>query len=106
MDFRVEPEAESPRTFHLFGELDLASSPTLLEAVRPAAQEDGDIHLDLKELAFIDSSGIRAFLILAEELGTKGRLILSSPTTPVKHTLQLVGIQRADNIELGDPPTP
>ena len=55
MDFRVEPEADSPRTFHLFGELDLASSPVLVDAVLPAARQEGDVRLDLKELAFIDS---------------------------------------------------
>jgi anti-anti-sigma factor len=103
VDFRVEPEADSPRTFHLFGELDLASSPILVDAVLPAAREEGDIRLDLKELGFIDSSGIRAFLILAEELGTRGRLILTSAAPSVENTLQLVGIERATNIELEDP---
>jgi len=104
VDFRVEPEADSPRTFHLFGELDLASSAALVEAVLPGAREDGDLRLDLKELSFIDSSGIRAFLILAEELGTRGHLILASAAAHVEQTLRLVGIERAANIELGDAP--
>jgi len=104
VDFRVEPEADSPRHFHLFGELDLASSPALAEALSPVARGNGDIRLDLKELSFIDSSGIRALLILAEELGTRGRLVLASPAPPVEHTLQLVGINRANNIQLGDTP--
>lgn len=104
MDFRVEPKADSPRDFDLIGELDLASSPALLETVMPAVREAGDLRLDLKELSFIDSSGIRAFLILAEELGNRGRLLLASPSRAVQHTLKLVGIQRADNIEVGDVP--
>ena len=45
MDFRVEPEADSPRHFHLFGELDLASSPALAEALSPVARGNGDIRL-------------------------------------------------------------
>jgi anti-anti-sigma factor len=104
VEFRVEPKADSPRDFDLIGELDLASSPALLEAVMPVARDAGDLRLDLKELSFIDSSGIRAFLILAEELGKTGRLILGSPSPTVENTLRLVGIQRADNIEVGDLP--
>jgi anti-anti-sigma factor len=104
LDFRIEPEADSPRHFHLFGELDLASSPVLAEALTPAARGTGDLRLDLKELEFIDSSGIRVLLILAEELGTRGRLILDSPAPPVEHTLRLVGIDRGGNIQLGDAP--
>ena len=104
MDFRVELEANSPRLFHLFGELDLASSPILAEALTPAARGTGDLRLDLKELSFIDSSGIRVILILAEELGTRGRLILDGPAPTVEHTLRLVGIDRAGNIQFGDAP--
>jgi anti-anti-sigma factor len=103
VDFRVETEPDVPRTFRLFGELDLASAPLLLDTVRPLTTEDGDLRLDLKELTFVDSSGIRAFLILAEELGTRGKLVLADPAPPVEHTLQLVGLDRAANIELGDP---
>jgi anti-anti-sigma factor len=103
VDFRIEPDPASPRAFHLSGELDLASSPQLVQAVLPAAQQEGDLRLDLKELSFIDSSGIRALLILAEELGTRGTLILASATPPVEHTLRLVGIERATNVTLGEP---
>ena len=42
-------------------------------------------------------------MILAEELGTGGRLILASAAPSVENTLQLVGIERANNIELEDP---
>ena len=104
MDFGVEPDPASPRSFHLFGELDLASSAELVNAVLPSAREDGDLRLDLKELSFIDSSGIRALLILAEELGTRGTLILASASPPVEHTLRLVGVERAANVQLGDAP--
>jgi len=102
LEFRIEPEADSPRHFHLFGELDLASSPVLAEALMLAARGTGDLRLDLNELAFIDSSGIRALLVLAEELGTRGRLVLDSPAPSVEHTLRLVGIDRGGNIQLGD----
>jgi anti-anti-sigma factor len=56
--------------------------------------------LDLSELSFIDSSGIRTLLVAAETLGARGRLILESPSEPVLRTLRLVGIEQAQNIEI------
>jgi anti-anti-sigma factor len=82
------------------GELDLATSQLLIEAISPVAAQDGDLRFDLTELSFIDSSGIRSFLIAAESLGTRGHLILESPSEPVLRTLRLVGIEQAENIEI------
>jgi anti-anti-sigma factor len=84
----------------LVGELDLATSPILTEQLLPLAADDGDLRLDLSGLAIIDSSGIRSLLILSESLGTRGHVILLSPDEPVLRTLQLVGIEQAENIEI------
>jgi anti-anti-sigma factor len=84
----------------LVGELDLATSAILTERLAPLAAEDGDLRLDLSELAFIDSSGIRSLLILSESLGSRGLLVLQSPAEPVMRTLELVGIGQAENIEI------
>jgi anti-anti-sigma factor len=100
MAFRIESEGGEPRRFRLAGELDMATASLLTDALSAPAAEDGDLVLDLDELAFIDSSGIRSLLMVAEELGTHGRLILVGPSEPVDRTLRLVGIDRADNIEI------
>jgi anti-anti-sigma factor len=84
----------------LIGELDLATSAILIERLTPLAAEGGDLRLDLSELAFIDSSGIRGLLILSESLGSRGLLVLQSPGEPVLRTLELVGIGQAENIEI------
>jgi anti-anti-sigma factor len=84
----------------LVGELDLATSSILVDRMSPLAAEDGDVQLDLSELTFIDSSGIRSLLILSESLGARGRLILAAPAEPVRRTLLLVGIEKAENIEI------
>jgi anti-sigma B factor antagonist/stage II sporulation protein AA (anti-sigma F factor antagonist) len=89
----------------LVGELDLATSSILIERVAPLAAEDGDLRLDLSELTFIDSSGIRGLLILSESLGTRGLLILVSPAEPVRRTLELVGIEQAENIQISKDPS-
>ena len=86
----------------MVGELDLATSAILIERLSPLAAEDGDLRLDLSELAFIDSSGIRSLLILSESLGSRGLLVLHSPAEPVLRTLELVGIGQAENIEISN----
>ena len=84
----------------MVGELDLATSAILIERVSPLAAEEGDLRLDLSELVFIDSSGIRSLLILSESLGSRGLLVLVSPAEPVLRTLELVGIEQAENIQI------
>lgn len=61
---RVEAE-ESAVLVRLIGELDLVSEPVLADAL---AQPDGKpLRLDLSELAFMDSTGLRALLSLQRE---------------------------------------
>jgi anti-anti-sigma factor len=101
--FSVEPQEGDGRRFRLVGELDLATAAVLIERLEPVAAQEGDLRLDLSELAFIDSSGIRSLLILSESLGSRGLLVLQSPAEPVLRTLELVGIGQAENIEISNP---
>ena len=98
MGFNIERAADQERQFLLSGELDLATSPVLVETLSPPADQEGDLRLDVSALTFIDSSGIRALLMVAERLGSRGRLVLAGPAEAVQRTLRLVGIDRAENI--------
>jgi anti-anti-sigma factor len=100
MGFTIEIDDDDARRFRLIGELDLATSPSLLETLSPLTDQPGDLRLDLAGLEFIDSSGIRALLMIAEGLGPRGRLILAGASSPVERTLRLVGIDRGENIEI------
>jgi anti-anti-sigma factor len=100
LTFSVEQQAGQERRYCLVGELDLATASVLMDTFSPVAAEDGDLHLDLTDLTFIDSSGIRGLLLLAEAMGGRGRLILTGPTDSVRRTLTLVGIEQAENIEI------
>ncbi|HEY5342189.1 MAG TPA: STAS domain-containing protein [Solirubrobacteraceae bacterium] len=60
--------------FRLDGELDLASVPTLEDAVAGAALEHAtEIVLDLRGLEFIDSTGLRAILLQEERSTERGQ---------------------------------
>ena len=64
--FRVEPGSDE-RTFVLSGELDMASTHLVAEALEGLSGE-GDVHFHLQALTFIDSSGIRALLLAADRV--------------------------------------
>jgi anti-anti-sigma factor len=86
--FRVEvllPE----RTAVLSGELDMAYTKALADAVAPLVAQPGDVIVDLRALSFIDSSGLLALLRTAD-LVTNGNLVLRKPSESVRRVLDLV----------------
>jgi anti-anti-sigma factor len=87
--FRVEPNG--PSSFRLFGELDLASASIFEDAVRSVLQEGGALTLDLSNLSFLDSIGVRALFSAADAAGARGgQIVLANPTRTVANTLALV----------------
>jgi anti-anti-sigma factor len=79
------------RTLVLSGELDMAYTETVAEAVGPLVEEPGDVTIELHELSFIDSSGLLALLRVADRV-RDGKLILRNPSEPVRRVLDVVEI--------------
>ena len=69
----------------------MATVPQLMASAEPLASEDGDLRLELRELSFVDSTGLRAFVTLAARL-PRGRLILVHPSNAVLRVLELTGL--------------
>lgn len=90
--FRIEPAGDS-RTFVLSGELDMAATDLVIEATGSLAGE-GDVVFELAGLTFIDSSGLRAVLQVAERI-PEGKLVLRAPTDAVQRVLDIVGLADA-----------
>jgi anti-sigma B factor antagonist len=93
-------------TLTLTGELDIATVPRLEEALRSAlAGEPAELTIDLRPLTFMDSSGLRQFIVLTERAETEGwRLRLIRPGQP---TLSIFQITRAEeNLPFVDAPEP
>jgi anti-sigma B factor antagonist len=78
------------------GELDLATAPTLEVALTEAFANDAPrIVLDLRELAFIDSSGLRTLLTArrrAEEAGCQFSLVAGHAA--LERTLEIAGVHK------------
>jgi anti-anti-sigma factor len=94
------------RGLRLTGELDLSTTETLLKAVEePLASGEGDLLLDLSDLTFMDSSGLRVVIGLASQLeGRGGKLVLKSPGPMVLRLFDLTGVTHLPNLELRDVP--
>lgn len=91
----------APRTFELRGELDMATVPSLLEAVTPALHEPGDLLFDLHELSFMDTTACHAMIQIAEPLAD-GSLLLTGPQHIVKRVIELTSLDGRGNIRVLD----
>jgi serine/threonine-protein kinase RsbW len=91
----------SGTTIKLAGELDSASCAELLERFEEQAQAPGldRVVLDLAEVSFIDSAGMRAIILIERSTGERGLgLSITPPPVAVTELLQLTGI--ADHVTL------
>jgi anti-anti-sigma factor len=97
--FEVTP-LDSPRSYRLSGELDLSTADQLSQVLAEECQSPGDISLDLADLTFIDSTGLRILLDCHRALGATGELILRKPTGEVARTFEVSGIDRVEGIRV------
>jgi anti-sigma B factor antagonist len=88
--FRVEHR--EGRTVRLIGELDLASFELAMAELEPLLAQDGDLELDLTELTFLDSSGIRVLVKCRTSLDGRGSLVLRGASPHVRKILEIAGL--------------
>jgi anti-anti-sigma factor len=84
----------SIQTIRLAGELDLASADALEEElVRVEATDAATIVLDLADLSFLDSSGIRLLIAASgRSRADSGRLVIRRPPESVRRVLRVAGV--------------
>lgn len=75
----------------------MATAPELMKAAEPLLADSGDLRLELADLTFVDSTGMRAFFTLASRLSS-GRLVLADATSGVLRVLELTGLDEAPAI--------
>lgn len=79
----------------LSGELDLASVPTLEKAVDQAlAGGVRKLVLDLSGVSFVDSSGLRLFIVLSQRAGSEGwKLTMTRPQEQAMTVFVVSGLE-------------
>jgi anti-anti-sigma factor len=86
-------------TFIPRGELDLATAPEVEQRVVEALRQGGrTVVLDLRELTFMDSTGVRTIVAAhktAEQSGTPLRVVRPGRESPVSRVIEISGIAEA-----------
>jgi anti-sigma B factor antagonist len=92
---RVEQDGEE-LLVRAFGELDVSNAKTLEGELRRAiGGDDPGVVLDLSAVTFIDSTGLRALLLMAKHsLRNGGRLCLLRGSDPVDRAIEVGGVER------------
>ena len=76
------------------GDLDLATASRLPRAIEQLPDDPRPVILDLRDVVFVDSSGVSALLEVERVLGEKGRrLALLKPAGAVTRVLDLVELR-------------
>jgi len=97
-DFAVRADSEG--VLWLAGEFDLAAIDDFEAAVGAVTDAQRELVLDLSELTFLDSTGLRAFLVVAARIS--GGVVLRRPTRTVRRVLDLVRIDGHRGIRIDD----
>jgi anti-sigma B factor antagonist len=79
----------------LFGELDIATVPLVERAVERILQNGTRrLTVDLGGLGFVDSSGLRLFIVLQQRSGAEGwELLLTRPEPQALKVFRLSGVE-------------
>lgn len=97
--FWVKPGSDE-LTFTLHGELDLDGEATLTKLPIPHFAPGAVIVLDLSELTFVDSSGMRALVLLRRRVNERiGHVLLRKPQANVLRVLRVAGLDQVFHID-------
>ena len=102
-DHRPPPDLEThverdggTTTVRVIGEVDLVNAHELAAAIRGAAEAGGTLVVDLREVPFMDSTGLRSIIETRERFAAEGRpplRVLVDENGPVARLLDLVGLR-------------
>ena len=86
------------------GDIDISSAEEFSDGVRALMEgAEGEVVLSLENCGFIDSTGIRALIGLAQELRTRGQtLVLSGLNGQPRRVFELTGLLDRREFEIRD----
>jgi anti-anti-sigma factor len=90
---------EEQGVFMVSGELDLGSAEQFRHGMEPALDARGTVVIDLTEVTFIDSVGLRSIALLARMVAERG-VALRYPQDPVLRILELIDIEEIPGIRI------
>jgi anti-anti-sigma factor len=93
LTIRVEPRGRECLV-RAIGEIDIASAKAFEEELTLAITSESAVVLDLEQLSFIDTTGLRC-LLSATKLSSMngGQLHIVNPSATVKRAIELTGLE-------------
>jgi anti-anti-sigma factor len=93
-DFVVDPSGACA-VVHARGEIDIATSPKLFDALLVAVDHSPQVVVDMSEVTFVDSTGLNVLVSgLHLARGKQGDLALVGPEGIVRNALHVTGLHR------------
>ena len=90
---RVEKDGDTEEVISLCGELDLANAGTAEEALQASLAAGHSVIVDMRELEFIDSTGIAMLVATLNEDDGESRIrFIPSAAPAVSRVLELTGL--------------
>lgn len=86
-------------TFTLDGRLDTMTSPKLNSKINEIINDADKLVMDLKELEFISSAGLRVLLGALQAIEDKGEMVVINLSPAVREVFDLTGFSRLFNIK-------
>jgi anti-anti-sigma factor len=84
--------SESHVTVHISGELDIDTARSMNAAVGQIPPDATSVMLDMREVTFIDSSGVRALLETHIEMTRRDVAVTVQPSAAVARLLEITGL--------------
>jgi anti-anti-sigma factor len=94
--FAISTSEQGGRTVVLLrGELDLATAPALEQVVTERLDAGHEVVVDLRELAFMDSTGLRVLVAAHASVGDEKRFLIVRPPAggPIAKILAIAGVE-------------
>jgi anti-sigma B factor antagonist len=95
---------ENPFGLRLSGEIDMASAPVFEEALLVALADGRPVTIDMHDVTFIDSSGLKVIVSSAAESTSQEPLTVKDPSPAVRRVMELFGMEQLPHIRvIGEP---
>jgi anti-anti-sigma factor len=85
--------------YFVSGTLDIGSVEQFLHGMEPALGSREEVLIDVSEVTFMDSFGLRSVALLARMVGDRG-VLLRYPQDPVLKVLELLDIEAIPGIRI------
>ena len=97
MALEIEPSGEGLR---LRGEVDLSTAEAFAHALRERIDAGGSVTVDLSEVTFMDSTGVKALIVATHQLVPGEELVLREPSPPLQRLFELTRLDHVPGIRV------